>query len=128
MFFRVSFFEAILENKALSLPHNPDFDDPKKKALKNIVGKGENAGNQHFLFFPQCFLLYQGVLVTFKLSSANAFNLVTSKILSFGKGLNEKDVGFSINVTFNDPLLAGQLLLECPWASKSSAGGMRERH
>ena len=23
--------------------------------VKNIVGKGENAGNQHFLFFPQCF-------------------------------------------------------------------------
>ena len=23
---------------------------------ENIVGKGENAGNQHFLLFPQCFL------------------------------------------------------------------------
>ena len=23
--------------------------------LENIVGKGENAGNQHFLLFPQCF-------------------------------------------------------------------------
>ena len=23
--------------------------------VKNIVGKGENAGNQHFLHFPQCF-------------------------------------------------------------------------
>ena len=22
---------------------------------ENIVEKGENAGNQHFLFFPQCF-------------------------------------------------------------------------
>ena len=22
---------------------------------ENIVGKGENAGYQHFLFFPQCF-------------------------------------------------------------------------
>ena len=30
--------------------------------LENIVGKGENAGNQHFLLFPQCFssLLFQG--------------------------------------------------------------------
>ena len=27
-----------------------------KKKKKNIVGKGENAGNQHFLLFPQCFL------------------------------------------------------------------------
>ena len=28
----------------------------KKKALENIVGKGENAGSQHFLLFPQCFI------------------------------------------------------------------------
>ena len=28
----------------------------KKKAFENIVGKGENAGNQHFHLFPQCFL------------------------------------------------------------------------
>ena len=27
-----------------------------KKPFENIVGKGENAGNQHFLLFPQCFL------------------------------------------------------------------------
>ena len=26
------------------------------KPLENIVGKGENAGYQHFLLFPQCFL------------------------------------------------------------------------
>ena len=25
--------------------------------FENTVGKGENAGNQHFLLFPQCFLL-----------------------------------------------------------------------
>ena len=29
-----------------------------KKAFENIVGKGENAGNQHFLLLPQCFLLF----------------------------------------------------------------------
>ena len=23
--------------------------------VENIVGKGENAGHQHFLLFPQCF-------------------------------------------------------------------------
>ena len=23
--------------------------------IENIVGKGENAGHQHFLFFPKCF-------------------------------------------------------------------------
>ena len=31
----------------------------RKKALENIVGKGENAGNQHFLLFPR-FPVYQG--------------------------------------------------------------------
>ena len=31
--------------------------------VENIVGKGENAGYQHFLLFPQCFqnLQFQGV-------------------------------------------------------------------
>ena len=29
----------------------------EKKPFENIVGKGENAGNLHFLLFPQCFLL-----------------------------------------------------------------------
>ena len=28
----------------------------RKKAFENIVRKGENADNQHFLLFPQCFL------------------------------------------------------------------------
>ena len=27
--------------------------------IENIVGKEENAGNQHFLLFPQCFLSYE---------------------------------------------------------------------
>ena len=31
----------------------------KKKALENTVGKGENAENQQFLLFQQCFLLNQ---------------------------------------------------------------------
>ena len=30
----------------------------KQKHLENTVGKGENAGNQHFLLYPQCFLSY----------------------------------------------------------------------
>ena len=28
-------------------------------AFENIVGKGENAGYQHFLLFPQCFLPFK---------------------------------------------------------------------
>ena len=39
-----------------SLHHNHGFSRPKGyRPLKNIVRKGENAGNQHFLLFPQCF-------------------------------------------------------------------------
>ena len=56
-----------------SLPHDKITDWPKFKAftndklittqklkfvhgrVENIVGKGENAGYQHFLLFPQCF-------------------------------------------------------------------------
>ena len=48
--------------------------------------KGENAGNQHFLLFPQCFRPIQKTISVFKL---NAFNLDQSKILSFGKELKE---------------------------------------
>ena len=70
-----------------SVPHNTDLTTPRKKTFENIVGKEENAGNQHFLLFPQCFLTYQRQK-SFMLSSAKAFNLLTSKILSFGKELH----------------------------------------
>ena len=42
----------------LTLYHTiPTLNDPeKKKPFENIVGKGENTGNQHFLLFPQCLL------------------------------------------------------------------------
>ena len=61
-----------------------------EKAFENIVGKAENAGNQHFLLFPQCFLPFpkQVLFFIFKfIMSANAFNLDRSKILSFNKVL-----------------------------------------
>ena len=36
---------------------NPTLMIPRKRPFENIVGeKGENAGNQHFLLFPQCFI------------------------------------------------------------------------
>ena len=56
-----------------SLPNDKILDQSKLKAfaddkidfvemmiyildmVENTVGKGENAGNQHFLLFPQCF-------------------------------------------------------------------------
>ena len=33
---------------------------------ENIVEKGENAGNQHFLLFPQCFLSFQKQISVFQ--------------------------------------------------------------
>ena len=67
------------------LPHNYDFFTTlNERPFENIVRKGENAGNQHFLLFPQCFLpfLNQGIIF-----HSNAFNLEQSMILSFGKEL-----------------------------------------
>ena len=32
-----------------------NFDAMRKKPFENTVGKGENAGNQHFLLFPTMF-------------------------------------------------------------------------
>ena len=64
-------------------------------AVENIVGKEENAGNQYFLLFQQCFLTSPNQISIFHfhlfLLSANAFNLDKSKILSFGNGLRWND-------------------------------------
>ena len=38
----------------------------EKKAFENIVGKGENAGNQHFLFFPAMFSFIRKRISVFK--------------------------------------------------------------
>ena len=74
-----------------SQPQNPDLTILYKNPFENIVGKGENAGNQHFGLFPQCFQLFPKeisiFLSRFFLSSANAFNLDQSKTLSFSKEL-----------------------------------------
>ena len=59
--------------------------------MENTVGKVENAGNQHCLFFLTVFsnLSQREIIIWTKsnLSSANAFNLDLdqAKILSFGK-------------------------------------------
>ena len=37
----------------------------EKKDFENTMGKGENAGNQHFLLLPECFLLCQRELDVF---------------------------------------------------------------
>ena len=67
-------FPDISDSNLNSLPNDKIFDQSKFKAhaedqwdskselcfrnfrkVENILGKGENAGYQYFLFFPQCF-------------------------------------------------------------------------
>ena len=65
------------------------------EAFENIVRKGENAGNQPFLLFPQYFLPVPKQIsvlsVTFIVSSANLFILDQSKFFPFGKRWPEID-------------------------------------
>ena len=58
-------FNPSADNKILALSKLKAFADVKfilvqmvqflNEREENTVGKGENAGNQHFLLFPQCF-------------------------------------------------------------------------
>ena len=62
-----------------------------KKPFENIVGKGENAGNQHFLtVFSTQSVTPIIILTTFKVSSANTFKLDWPQILLSGKELKKK--------------------------------------
>ena len=62
----LAFLFSIQNEKILDLSTFEAFADDKLNLVQmfkshfhrveNIVGKGENAGYQHFLLFPQCFL------------------------------------------------------------------------
>ena len=75
-----------------SLPHNHDFQRPcTKSLLKSLWDKEKLLGTSIFSFSHNVSTLSNSQVkgsVTFILSSANAFNLDQSKILSFGKELN----------------------------------------
>ena len=61
-----------------------------KKTFENNVGIGENADNQHFFLFPQCFLpVPKQISVAHILSSVNVLSLGQSKNLLFGKEFND---------------------------------------
>ena len=46
-----------LFGKGLTLYHTiPTLNNPEEEGLENTVGKGENARDEQFLLFPQCFL------------------------------------------------------------------------
>ena len=61
---------------------------------ENIVGKGENAGNQYFLLFLQCVLPFHKQILDFEgrfiLSFTNAFNFHKSTTLWYGKELKSQ--------------------------------------
>ena len=62
-----------------------------KKSVENIVGKGENYGNQHFLLFPQCFYPFKDKFHYFshtKFVICSLFELDIPKIVSFSTELN----------------------------------------
>ena len=55
---------------------------PLENAFKNIVGKGENAGNQHFILFPQYFVYF----IKEKLDHLNQSHIVVCKCFQFDQG------------------------------------------
>ena len=68
----------------------------RRKGFENIVGKGENAGNQHFLLFPQCFLPFLTQSSTFEshlICRLQMLSIWTGLKLSFGKGLTLYQTG-----------------------------------
>ena len=85
----------------------PTFNDPDKESFWNIVEKGENAGNQHFLLFQQCFLplskhisifglhlfchlqriVFQSLLMTKEIESL--LSIISNQSLSMDKGIHK---------------------------------------
>ena len=63
----------------------------RKESFENLLGKGENAGNQHFLLFPKGFPPFPRQISIYKshlfCHLQRPLNFVKSWILSFGKGL-----------------------------------------
>ena len=48
------YLEIMHHTEVLTFYHKmTTFNDPGKETFENIVGKGENAGNQHFLLFQR---------------------------------------------------------------------------
>ena len=68
--------------------------------VENIVGKGENAGYQHFLLYPQCFqmLLYPWGLC--------------DKVLGDGNLQNDKTVLFENSATGTYPHLTNMVVVQ----------------
>ena len=60
MFTKTFFLQKLVTECDLTIYHTiSTLMTLRKKSFENIERKGENAGNQHFLLFPQYFLKYQ---------------------------------------------------------------------
>ena len=55
--------------------------DQRQIAFENIVGKGEIAGNEQFLLFPQCFLPDQIIVSPF----VHIFDIIPLFVAEFEK-------------------------------------------
>ena len=76
MTYKILSFGKKLTMLISSLSHNPYFwTTLRKEACENNLAEGENAGNQHFLLFPKCFLSFQKQISIF---SVNEFVLSKS--------------------------------------------------
>ena len=72
--------EKVSFGEDLTLCHKiPTFNDYDKNPFKNIVGKGENAGNQHFLLFHNVFYPSQKEFLLLTLSQTTDFRLFQIK-------------------------------------------------
>ena len=89
--FKIKIFLGLL---GCNFPQSWHLMTLKKNTFKNIIGKGENAGNQHFLLFPWYFLFYQRKKSSFqqhsfcRLHKLSIWNRLKFCILVFSKGLS----------------------------------------
>ena len=78
----------------ITLHHTiPSFNDSETKACEKIVGKGENAVNQHFLLFPHVFYKIKDRdyhVSNTKIVVCNCFQFGQSQNFVFGKDMNEQ--------------------------------------
>ena len=85
-----SSIHSLPNNKILDLTKLKAFADDKLNIAKTMiflydraestVGKGENAGYQHFLLFPLCFLLYHSEFLLFPLCFPKPSSLGSLKV------------------------------------------------
>ena len=96
-----------------SLPQSRLLMMLRKRPFENIVGKGENAGNQHFLLFPQCFLPFPNQISIFHFHLSCLLQILPfwnqSKILLFGK---EYDI--VLTITCNEVVGQGESKIRLP--------------